>query len=464
MKRKKIFKFFLITNILVPLSGSIVLSTVSCGHKDSGGGTVPGATWDDFKTNAQAESKINIVKQTKPNGWDDAVDTQLKIDSFTPDQTNNKITEAIIRTVSGQKTKAIFEINYTKGQKYNIKDWKCESQPIPINGGGLGYSKSVPFLDITSTVTNKITPDKVYKTFGIHQIMASFANVFTINGKVTIGWTGSERFDDSTTAEAKWVSQYEALGGKVGISFGGADASGHKITPWDMIKDATTLANDMKVAISQYKAKAIDFDIEPPGNFDAKEMNTLVAATNIILKDNPTIDISLTLASVPTDKNGTKFWGGVADHSSTGVAAFKKFTKTPIINPMLFDFGAYYITDQKFYEPEIEKTITQTATYWANIFGIDESNFIKNNIEATTMIGRSDQAVNDKGHLNREVLTKAAAITLAKFCKTNQVFRMGFWSLNRDFPGKISYVSPSNNGTDNPAGTYSKVNIDNFEK
>ena len=97
--------------------------------------------------------------------------------------------------------------------------------PPPTPGGGLGKSKSVPFLDVTSVAsgTNDLTPDKVYNTFGVHQVMLAFVSAYDNSGA---SWVQGVKFDDMNTAEAKWIQQYEALGGSVGISFGGAVSSG----------------------------------------------------------------------------------------------------------------------------------------------------------------------------------------------------------------------------------------------
>lgn len=58
----------------------------------------------------------------------------------------------------------------------------------------------------------------------------------------------------------------------------------------------------LDTAVTKYHAKAIDYDIEPPGAFNTTNMQNLVNATNAELTKDPNLDISLTLASLPVDK------------------------------------------------------------------------------------------------------------------------------------------------------------------
>ena len=339
----------------------------------------------------------------------------------------------------------------------NVK-FKIQSNTPPTPGTGLGKSKNVPFIDVTSVNSgkNNLSASDVYNKFGQHQIMAAFVSAYSNSGAA---WTQSEQFSDQNTNEAKWIKDYEALGGKVGISFGGALSSSSKTTPWDYLT-VDQLTNMLNTAVNVYKAKAIDYDIEPSGNFDSNKMDKLVTATNNILETNPGIDISLTMAVIPTDKWGTKFWGGTTDKSRTAINEFKKFSKTPIINPMAFDFGQYYIPTENDYLPKIESIAGDAADYWSKIFNVDRTKFLQNNIELTTMIGRSDQA---KGKAWREFLDKDKATAFAKWAKSQNLYRISYWCLNRDFPGNPNFVSEHNNGTNNPEGTFNKINLDNFE-
>ena len=340
-------------------------------------------------------------------------------------------------------------------EQVNNIQFKINSNVPPKPGLGLGKSKNVPYIDISSISSGKndLTPSDIYNKFGQHQIMLAFVSAYNPNGA---SWNTKDKFSDMNTSEAIWIKKYQSLGGKIGISFGGAVASQGKTTPWDKLS-TSSLTNMLNIAVNKYHVKAIDYDIEPPTAFNVNHMTNLVNATNNILNDNPHLDISLTLASIPVDRHGIKFWGTSSDHSSSAVSVFKNFKKTPIINPMAFDFGSYYVPTSGDYLKAIEGVAMQTNGYWAKIFNIDPNKFLNNNIQVTTMIGKSDQ------HGTRELLTKEEAIAFAKWAKQNKLFRLSYWCLNRDFPGNPVPVTEHNNGTNNPEGTYTKVNLDYFE-
>ena len=149
----------------------------------------------------------------------------------------------------------------------------------------------------------------------------------------------------------------------------------------------------LNTAVTQYHAKAIDYDLEAKVPFDKTEMQNLVDATNAELTKDPNLDISLTLPVVPDDKTtGSKFWGSQADFSADATQIFAKLQKTPIINVRAYNFGPYYNPAGGDYAKVIESVVTSTDTYWSNIFKVDPTQFMQKDEEVTTMIGRSDQA------------------------------------------------------------------------
>ena len=125
---------------------------------------------------------------------------------------------------------------------------------------------------------------------------------------------------------------------------------------------------------------------------------------------------------------------------------------------MAFDFGSYYNPTVGDYPTLIENVATTAAAYWSKIFNISESQFLQNNEEITTMIGRSDQST------QQAILTKEEAQAVATWAKQQKLFRLGFWCLNRDFPGAYNPTSEHDSGTTNPAGTYAKLNEQYFEQ
>ena len=327
------------------------------------------------------------------------------------------------------------------------------SSPGSSGVNGLGKDKSVPFFDVTTAdLVNPVSPDLAYNQLQTHNLMLAFVN--TTNGKAS--WTASDMFDNTTTKEAQWINQYEKLGGHVGISFGGATGSQTGTLPWNVMTEQQ-LVQTFTEGIKLYNAQAFDFDIESAVGFEPEGFAKLINAINDIKTTYSKLDISFTFASLPIDTWGTKFWGSTSDLSSTSVPLLKKLKFAPIINPMAFDFGSYYTPTKAKYIPNIENVVETADAYWASVFNINADTFLKNNLELTIMIGRSDQ---DR---QETVLAPSDVQTLSTYAKTKNLFRMGFWCLNRDFPGKFEPVDEHNSGTNNLVGIYSQTIKKYFE-
>ena len=122
--------------------------------------------------------------------------TQVKDFSF--DNSKNLTT--------GTNTGVSFNVNApdksTAKGSFNIVINPYKPTPPTPGTGGLGKSKSVPFLDVTSVSSgiNDLTPDKVYNTFGVHQVMLAFVSAYDNTGA---SWVQGVKFDDMSTSEAK---------------------------------------------------------------------------------------------------------------------------------------------------------------------------------------------------------------------------------------------------------------------
>ena len=413
--------------------------------------------WETFQTSATKETAKNIVAANLPDAWKSLDDFEIS-NSATVDHNGYTIT-VIIKSKSEIGKEATFSITYIKGSIYDAKNWKCIMQPktdfIPT---GFGKSKSAPYLyiEVIDNDTNPITPSMIYNDFGVHQVILMGANVYDFYGKKALGWNSHTPLLSRVSKEAIWIYKYEALGGHIGISFGGILGDLNNTSPWDTQTPTEMAAAFSDIAIKQYNMEDLDFDIEPGHNYDLAKMNLLVQAINKMTTSYTTLDVSLTISCAPTI-NGVPFWGSDIDFSKTGIPAFKKLNKTPIMNPMVFDFEKDIAPGDHDYIGLIKQTITETNTYFANIFNVDSKQFMKNNLSVTSMIGRSDHKKYS------EVLTLDYAIKLAQYCKTNNILRMSFWNINRDFPGPYDPTTNINSGTDNLAGAYSKVNVKYFE-
>ncbi len=110
-----------LTASIIPI-GITTTTLVSCGHKHND------ATFADFKKAAAQESAIKIVQQTKPNGWDQATSSDLKIVSHTDDG-SSKYNIKISCHSNGVGQIASFSATYKHNTKYNISAWICITQP-----------------------------------------------------------------------------------------------------------------------------------------------------------------------------------------------------------------------------------------------------------------------------------------------------------------------------------------------
>ncbi len=472
MKNKKILKTLLMSTSILSVTTTTAL--VNYKHKenpklnqllnDPNIEMKQGAidrSWNAFKTSAVQETAKNIVAADTPILWKNLNGFLLLKAPIVYDNTHT--IEAIILSPDSART-ATFTTTYTKRKVYHSKNWKCVDQPkeqfVP---SGLGKGKSVPYVNIEdlNNHNHPLTPSMVYEYFGVHQVIIMGANVYKFDGKKTLGWNAKTPLTLRTSKEATWIYRYEALGGRIGISFGGILGSKQNSTPWNTLDADSMYREFSNIAVKLYNMEDLDFDIEPGCDFNLGRMKTLVAGINEMTDHFPKLDVSLTLSSGPRTL-GINFWGNVLDHSRTAIPAFKQLHKVPIINPMVFDFGTDYIPLRPTYLDLIKDTLSQTTTYFANVFSkiqkMKPQYFFSNHIEATTMIGRSDQGN------NTEMLGKQASMNLAKYCKLHKLFRMSFWDINRDFPGKYSPVSGDNNGTENYEGTYSQMNVNYFEK
>ena len=75
---------------------------------------------------------------------------------------------------------------------------------------------------------------------------------------------------------------------------------------------------------------------------------------------------------------------------------------------MAFDFGSYYNPTVGDYPALMENVATTAAAYWGKIFNKTATDFLQNNIELTSMIGRSDQPT------PQAILTAALATDFAQ--------------------------------------------------
>ena len=209
MLNKKFIKLLSVT-----LTASSILATdvmaVSCGKKVKD----HSETWADFKKDAQAETILNIVQTSKPTGWSDATESELKGATFVADDNAQKITIDITRTKELNSWTASFEIDYVSGKNYNVSGWECSKQPSENPNSWDFFKKDA----LAVTAADLITQARSSKDF------ATFKWTYGTTDQVTWIKTDQAEFDTFGAKDATKDS-YAGMKGKP-IS----DDTNHKVT------------------------------------------------------------------------------------------------------------------------------------------------------------------------------------------------------------------------------------------
>ena len=129
MKNRKWFKILFNSLSITVLSSSVAFKMISCGK------TRQVYSWKDFLVDAEKVDAIDIIHVTNPTGWEKVSSREVLLGIFQADQKQAKLNVSITRTVDkDDKEIANFEVDYIKGSKYNLKNWKCIQKPQPVSG------------------------------------------------------------------------------------------------------------------------------------------------------------------------------------------------------------------------------------------------------------------------------------------------------------------------------------------
>ncbi len=148
MNFKKYLKISLFSIVgLIPLTTSTFLVS-ACGSKATPPAKV---TFADFVVDAKAESIVDIVAQTQPEGWGQLPDNDLFISSG-PTSNPIRANVTIMLKSNSIKNEATFVATF-HNRDYAITDWKCSIPPIPpIHNNDFNHfailALKAPLLDI----------------------------------------------------------------------------------------------------------------------------------------------------------------------------------------------------------------------------------------------------------------------------------------------------------------------------
>ncbi len=304
-----------------------------------------------------------------------------------------------------------------------------------------------PYIDIGQLQTLHMDLTNLY-TQGIDHVMMAFIQTKNVNNVNVPAWAGDTPIFNPQGAASKaalayydgQISSYQKIGGKVGISFGGANG----VTIWqDQKSDA--IYNNLKKITDKYKPDMLDFDIEGTGLTDKTGVRNLVTALNQLLnqKGYQDIKVGLTISADPGLETGLNPQfinpNNVKNpdlNSVCGALSYLKIPTKPIVNAMSMDFGGQswlqYHKNHRgadMYEGNIElpdKVSKAIYSIWkqnSEYKGTEAD--IRNNFGLTPMFGQNDTAA--------EIFFKEDAAKLSNWANNGGNIKwIGGWSLTRD--------------------------------
>ena len=255
------------------------------------------------------------------------------------------------------------------------------------------------------------------KSAGVDAVTLAFG---TSNGSCTLQ---GFNFDSTTQTDVK---NYIAGGGRVILSFGGADG------PF-LEDDCSTsqFYNILNNLVTTYGIYYFDFDVEGAPVDDTASANVRNAAIKQLQAKYPNVYVSFT---VPVDPNGLP--GDVLQLIQNAKNAGVHIN---VVNIMTMDYGQQGQSEGSWAVSSAQGTFNQlkgvyttlnTAQLWSMI-GI------------TPMIGNNDYPGNNAPS-NPEKFTIADASTVTQFAQANAIGLVSYWALNRDQPG----AAPTENSLD----------------
>jgi chitinase len=278
----------------------------------------------------------------------------------------------------------------------------------PAAASGFPTHFAAPYVQIGSESKNDMSADK--SATGLEYYTLAFL-IPKSSGSCTPMW------EDGNNAMNTYVSQVQAIenaGGRVAISFGGAD--GGELA--ETCTSVSSLTAAYESVATTYDCYRLDFDIE------GSDLNNTAANTRRdkalaqVQKDNPSIQVDYTLPVDPSglESNATNL---LKDAKNNGVTV-------SIVNIMTMDFG-----DGENVLADAESAATHTNTQLNGIWGISSS---YSRMGLTPIAGRND---------DNENFTQANATSLESFAAGKGVRELAFWEVH---------------GYDKPTGyAYSKI-------
>jgi hypothetical protein len=294
--------------------------------------------------------------------------------------------------------------------------------PTPVPPGD-GKTVFGPYIHMS--VTGRPTLAEIAKNTGAKAIHLAF--VLNANGTCDLKWDG---VSDLGIYKAE-IDELKAAGVLPIVSTGGAN--GTEAAVGCRTKEATAAQLERVIALG---VKYIDFDVEGVSVSDTQANVARGQAIQQLQAKYPDLRVSMTLASLPPDRNGTP--GGVIEKDQApwkaAVAAGAKLNR---INIMTMNFGTFF-DEGKGTTIMGEKSIAAAQDLQKQIKQIHKVG----DAAAWKMVGITPMiGVNDT---TTEVFQLEDAKQVADFAKANGVGLVSYWSVSRDVAcnGNVAQPSP----------------------
>lgn len=248
---------------------------------------------------------------------------------------------------------------------------------------------------------------------------------------------------DTATIDANLAGDfkdYQARGGRIRVSFGGANGT-------YVESDRACATNDnlytlLADFVRRTSIRDLDFDVEQAAEMTDPVNKRRGAALARLQQTFPGLKVSLTLPSLPRDKNGTA--GGMTTAGLAVVrAAVAAGVDVSAVNLMTMDFGPYFSTGRTMGDLSVS-AVNDALVQLRGVYPQATDAALYARLGVTPMIG-----VND---VTTEIFQKTDATTVTTFARDKKLGLVSFWAINRDQP------CPYDN-----LGVCSKVNASAFE-
>ena len=308
-----------------------------------------------------------------------------------------------------------------------------------------GEAYFAPYVDMAFWSAPNLT--EIAATRGTSLLTLAFV-LATADGKTAWGGVDSLALDsqsERSLAIDQSIASFQAAGGNVMVSFGGAADNSLAYAYAVQGKTPHDLADAYLQVIDRYALNRVDFDIEGTAISDPASIALRSNALSLLQQARPDVEIWYTLPALPS--------GLTYNGMNVVRSALQAGVVLDGVNIMAMNYGEWAAPTSG---PD-----SQTLGYYATTAAQGTHNqltplyrefghvFDWNQVGVTPMIG-----VND---LTYEVFTLDDAQELENFAREKDLGMLSMWSVARDNPGSYGQASATASGLDLPAGSFSSV-------